>query len=89
MLHGEFAVQVTCMADITLMAIVITLDTIHVSTSLHVTMDLQCMISILTIINTMRQMAGIIPMGQMTIEAGIVVWKEIQKIQKYLNYVTA
>ena len=29
--HGEFAVQVTCMADITLMAIVITLDTIPVS----------------------------------------------------------
>ncbi len=25
-------------------------------------------------------MVGTIPMGQMTIEAGIVVWKEIQKI---------
>ena len=82
-------VQVTCMADITLMATVITLDTIPVSTSSHVTMDLQCMISILTIINTMRQMDGTIPMGQMTIEAGIVVWKEIQKIRKYSNYVTA
>lgn len=87
--HGEFVVQVTCMADITLMATVITLDTIPVSTSSHVTMDLQCMISILTIINTMRQMVGTIPMGQMTIEAGIVVWKEIQKIRKYSNYVTA
>ena len=37
----------------------------------------------------MRQMVGTIPMGQMTIEAGIVVWKEIQKIRKYSNYVTA
>lgn len=84
-LHGEFVVQVTCMADITLMATVITLDTIPVSTSSHVTMDLQCMISILTIINTMRQMVGTIPMGQMTIEAGIVVWKEIQKDPEVLK----
>ena len=89
MLRGEFAVQVTCMEDITLMATVITLDTIPVSTSSNVNIDLHFFISIIKIINIMRQMVGTIPMGQMTIEAGIVVWKEIQKIRKYLNYVTA